>query len=44
MINALLIKKKLVSTPYGNEDNISKKINSPHFKHLKQLHRQKYEE
>ncbi len=32
-----------VSTSYGNEDNISKKINSPHFKDLEQLYGQKYE-
>jgi hypothetical protein len=25
-------KEKFVSTTYGNEDNISKKINSPHLK------------
>ena len=27
-------KEKFVSTTYGNEDNISKKINNPHFKDL----------
>ena len=27
-------KGKFVSTSYGNKDNISKKINSQHFKHL----------
>jgi hypothetical protein len=27
-------KEKFISTSYGNEDNISKKINSPHFKDL----------
>ncbi len=32
-----------VSTSYGNEDNISKNINSPHFKDLEQLYGQKYE-
>jgi hypothetical protein len=31
-------KENFVSTSYGNEDNISKKINSPHFKDLKQLY------
>ncbi len=35
--------KKIVSTSYGNEDNISKKNNSPHFKDLEQLYGQKYE-
>ena len=33
----------MVSTSYGNEDNISKKINSPHFKDLELLYGQKYE-
>ena len=36
-------KEKFVSTTYGNEDNISKKINSPHFKDLELLYGQKYE-
>jgi hypothetical protein len=36
-------KENFVSTTYGNEDNISKKINSPHFKDLELLHGQKYE-
>jgi hypothetical protein len=36
-------KENFVSTSYGNEDNISKKINSPHFKDLEQLYGQKYE-
>ena len=27
-------KEKFVFTTYGNEDNISKKINNPHFKDL----------
>ena len=36
-------KEKFVSTSYGNEDNISKKINSPHFKDLERLYGQKYE-
>jgi hypothetical protein len=36
-------KENFVSTTYGNEDNISKKINSPHFKDLEPLHGQKYE-
>ncbi len=36
-------KEKTVSTSYGNEDNISKNINSPHFKDLEQLYGQKYE-
>ena len=36
-------KENFVSTTYGNEDNISKKINSPHFKDLEQLYGQKYE-
>jgi hypothetical protein len=27
-------KENFVSTTYGNEDNMSKKINSPHFKDL----------
>jgi hypothetical protein len=36
-------KEKFVSTSYGNEDNISKKINSPHFKDLEILYGQKYE-
>jgi hypothetical protein len=31
-----------VSTSYGNEDNISNKINSPRFKDLEQLDGQKY--
>ena len=36
-------KEKNLSTTYGNEDNISKKINSPHFKDLELLYGQKYE-
>ena len=36
-------KEKFVSTSYGNEDNISKKINNPHFKDLEELYGQKYE-
>jgi hypothetical protein len=36
-------KEKFVSTSYGNEDNISQKINSPHFKDLQQLYSQKNE-
>ena len=36
-------KEKFVSTTYGNEDNISKKINNPHFKDLEQLYGQKNE-
>ena len=36
-------KENFVSTTYGNEDNISKKINSPHFKDLESLYGQKYE-
>jgi hypothetical protein len=36
-------KERFVSTTYGNEDNISKKINSPHFKDLELLYGQKYE-
>ncbi len=39
-------KENFVSTAhgsYGNEDNISKKINGPHFKDLEQLYGQKYE-
>ncbi len=36
-------KEKLVSTTYGNEDNVSKTINSPHFKDLEQWYGQKYE-
>ena len=36
-------KENFVSTSYGNEDNISKKINSPHFKDLELLYGQKYE-
>ena len=34
MVKQLPTKKNFVSTTYGNEDNISKKINSPHFKDL----------
>jgi hypothetical protein len=37
------INKKLVSISYGNEDNISKNMNSPHFKDLEQLYGQKYD-
>ncbi len=36
-------KEIFISTSYGNEDNISKKMNSPHFKDLGQLYGQKYE-
>ncbi len=36
-------KEKIVSTSYGNENNISKKINSPYFKDLEQLYRGKHE-
>ncbi len=36
-------KENFVSASYGKEDNISKKINSPHFKDLEQLYGQKYE-
>jgi hypothetical protein len=34
-------KERFVSTTYGNENNISKKINSPHFKDLELLYGQK---
>ena len=36
-------KEKNVSTAYEDEDNISKMINSPHFKDLELLYGQKYE-
>ncbi len=36
-------KEKFISTSYGNEDDISKKIKIPHFKDLEQLYGQKYE-
>ncbi len=36
-------KENFVSTTYDNEDNISKKINSPHFKDLEEVYGQKYE-
>jgi hypothetical protein len=36
-------KEYFVSATYGNGDNISKKINSPHFKDLEELYGQKYE-
>ncbi len=36
-------KEKFVSTSFGNEDHISKKVNSPHFKDSEQLYGQKYE-
>jgi hypothetical protein len=36
-------KENFVSTTYGNEDNIGKKINNPHFKDLEELYGQKYE-
>ena len=36
-------KENFNSTTYGNEDNISKKINNPHFKDLELLYGQKYE-
>ncbi len=34
MVKTVQIKEKNVSTTYGNEDNISKRFNSPHFKDL----------
>jgi hypothetical protein len=43
MVKQSPIKKNLFQLSYGNEDNISKKINSPHFKDLEQLYGQKYE-
>ena len=43
MVKQSQIKEFFLSTTYGNEDNISKKINSPHFKDLEQLYGQKYE-
>ena len=36
-------KEIFVSVSCGNEDNISKKINSPNFKDLEELYGQKYE-
>jgi hypothetical protein len=36
-------KENFVSTTYGNEENISKKINSPHLKDLEPLYGQQYE-
>jgi hypothetical protein len=36
-------KDKIVSTSYEYENNISKKIDGPHFKDLEQLYGQKYE-
>jgi hypothetical protein len=36
-------KESFVSTTYANEINIGKKINSPHFKDLEELHNQTYE-
>jgi hypothetical protein len=39
----ITIEETFVSTTYGDEDSISKKINSPHFKDLELLHCQKYE-
>ncbi len=36
-------KDKFVSISYGNEDNISQKIKSPHFKDLELLYGLKYE-
>jgi hypothetical protein len=42
MVNALQIKKNLFQQ-LGNEDNISKKINNPHFKDSEELYGQKYE-
>ncbi len=36
-------KENVVSTTYGNEDNIGKKIYNPHFKDLEELYGQKYE-
>ena len=38
----LQINENFVSTTYGNEDNISTKINNPHFKDLEILYDQKY--
>ena len=35
--------EKIVSPPYGNEDNIPIKQNSPHFKDIEQFYGQKYE-
>ena len=43
MVKPSQMKKTFVSTTYGNEDNISKKINNPHFKDLELLYGQKYE-
>jgi hypothetical protein len=34
-------KENFVSTTYGNEDDVSKKINSPHSKDLEPLYGQK---
>jgi hypothetical protein len=36
-------KEMFDSTTYGNDDNIAKQINSPHFKDLELLYGQKYE-
>ncbi len=36
-------KENFVSTSYGNEDNISKNIKSPHFQDFESLYDQKYE-
>jgi hypothetical protein len=36
-------KEKFVSTTYVNEDNISNKIDNPHFKDLEEIYGQKYE-
>ena len=43
MVKPVTNKGNFVSTTYGNEDDISKKINSPHFKDLELLYGQKYE-
>jgi hypothetical protein len=36
-------KENFVNTEYCNEDNVTKKINSPHFKDLEELHERTYE-
>ena len=36
-------KENFVNTKYCNEDNVTKKINSPHFKDLEELHERTYE-
>ncbi len=43
MVKMSTIEKIIVTTSYGNEDNISKKTNGPHFKDLELLYGQKYE-